>query len=310
MCILNRIQISDWRKVVCLFAFLVCKDLLFCQGDTVKKEPYVYFNAVSAITGFSLSEYQSHSVDYFKKLAPDNSILKSIPTNTEKRTRSNNSGNAAINFGLNLHLKTKDFKTRFTTFSSEWRMGINVSTNINERYVCSKKTTIHTDTFYSSHTGMVIYESQIIDSIYQFNYRSDQVYFDLTKTYHTNQHKWISFYTGINFGIGYTYNNSLSIASAIDTSKNGELREKYYKLDRYYSTNSETKLLNSELYYNASIPIGVLLRSIIKENPLKFRFSFFAEGRFGYRFQKNYSNTYSKTPLGTIQVGLKVYFKR
>lgn len=306
---LNLIQINGCRKVVFLFIFFGWKSHLFCQRDSVKQEPYVYFNAVSIITGFSLSEYQSHSADYFKTLAPENTIIKTIPASNEQRRRSDNSGNATINFGLNLHLKTKDFKTQFTIFSSEWRLGLNVSTNIKESYICSKKTIISTDTFYSSQTGMTIYEGLIIDSIYQFNYRSDQVYLDLTKTYHTDQHKWISFYTGINFGVGYTYNNSLYIANAIDTSKNGVLREKYYNLSRHYATNAETTKLNSEFYYNTSIPLGVLLKAVIKTKRLAYRFSFFGEGRLGYRFQKN-NSTYAKTLLGTMQIGIKVHFKK
>ena len=298
------------RSLFCIPFLLLCRMVLYCQADSVKQEPYVYFNAFSVITGFSLSEYQSHDVDYFKMLAPNSSIIKDIPATVEKRTMSNNSGNARINFGLNVHLKTKDFKTKLTTFSSEWRMGLNISSNFRERYSCSKQTTLYTDTFYSDYTSMVIYEDVKTDRAYQFTYRSNNAYFDLTKTYHTDQKKWISFYTGINFGIGYTYNNFIDVRSAVDTSNNSRLKENYYRLDLYYAINRENIKLKSELFYNASIPFGVILRPTIKTKRHTYRLSFFTEGRVGYRWQKNYTNTYTKTPLGTVQIGFKYYFKK
>ncbi len=284
--------------------------VLYCQTDSVKQEPYVYFNAVSMITGFSMREYQSHDVNHFRSLAPNNSILKGMPENTEKRVNSNNADNFSVNFGLNLHLKTKDFKTKLGTFSSEWRIGLNAATTVKELYTCSKKTTLNTDTFFSDHTPMIIYEAKESDSIYQFNYRSKNVYLDLTKTYHTDQKKWFSLYTGINFGVGYTYNNFVDIASATDTIKNREPTRNHYRLSRRYDSRNETTKLKSELFYNVSIPVGVILRPKIKTKRHTFRLTFFAEGRVGYRWQKNYTNMYTKTPLGTVQIGFKYYFKK
>lgn len=296
------------RHSLILILFLLCRMVLYCQSDSAKPEPYVYFNAVSVIAGFVGTEYQSHDLDHFKALSPGNSITRSIPASVEQRVKNNNSGNAGINFGLNLHLKTKDFKTKLGTFSSEWRMGLNISSNLAEMYTFSKQTSLGTDTFYSNHTPMVVYEEHKTDSIYQFSYRSSNVYLDLSKTYHTDQKKRISFYTGINFGLGYTFNNSLNVTSAIDSSRNGELRENYSRLGRFYGTSTETTALNPELFYSASIPVGMMLRTKLKTKRHHFHFAVFAEGRFGYRFQKNYTSSYSSTPLGAVQMGLKFYF--
>ncbi|MES2514799.1 MAG: hypothetical protein V4580_11675 [Bacteroidota bacterium] len=306
---LNRIQIRVLKKLLSLLLCVIANNIALSQRDTLKEEPYVYFNGTSVITGFSLSEHQSHTQDYFKLMAPKNSIISTMAQNVEKRANTDNSGNARINFGLNLHLKTKDFKTKLTTFSSEWRIGLNVSTNIRESYTCSKKTLLPTDTFYSNHPPLVI-DDPIIDSIYQFSYHSNNAYLDLTKTYHTNQQKWLSFYTGINFGLGYSYNNSLTVESAVDTSKNGDLREKYYRVGRFYNVSTETTQLNSELFYSVSIPAGAILRAYIRSKGRMLRLAFFAEGRFGYRFQKMHTDTYKSTPLGTVQIGFKLYFKR
>jgi hypothetical protein len=283
--------------------------LFFPKNDSAKQEPYVYFNAVSVIAGFAGTEYQSHNLDHFKALSPGNSITQSIPTSVEPRVRNNNSANAMFNLGLNIHLKTKDLKTRFITFSSEWRVGLNIATNIAEEAVYSEITDSRTDTFYSNHTPMLVYEESRNENIYQYKFRSKNVYLDMSKTYHTNQLKWLSFYTGINFGMGYTFNNYMDVTFATDSLSSGR-SAKYYNLKRNYDADTKTTKLGNEVYYNTSIPIGAIFRFAMKKKQMAYHFSVFAEARLGYRFQKNYTASYSSTPLGAFQIGTKLYFKQ
>jgi hypothetical protein len=299
------------QRSLILILFMLYRMFLYSQTDSVKQEPYVYFNAVSVIAGFSGSEYQSHDLDHFKRLSPGNSITKTLPAGIEPRSSNGNSGNALLNLGLNIHLKTKDFKTSFTTFSSEWRVGLNIASAITERMTFSQKTENPADTFYSIHTPMVVYETSSNETIYQYKVFSKNVYLDMTKTYHTNQLKPLSFYTGINVGMGYTFNNYMDVVTASDSLYSGRKDGYYNNLERNYgNTTRERTRLGSEIYYNASIPVGVILRLVKKKQQKAFKLSFFAEARFGYRFQKNYTASYSKTPLGTFQIGTKLYFHR
>ncbi len=299
------------RRSLILILFLLYRIVLYCQADSLKPEPYVYFNAFSVMAGIVGTEYQSHDLNHFKSLSPGNSITKTIPASAEKRVSNNNSGNAMLNLGFNIHLKTKDFKTRFTTFSSEWRVGLNIATTLAERTIYSQKIMERTDTFYSNHTPMVVYEGSTTENIYQYKFRSKNVYLDMSKTYHTNQLKRFSFYTGINFGMGYTFSNYLDVTTANDSLLGGRKDGHYYRLERYYdNTVTERTKLGNELYYNTSVPFGVIFRFVKKKKQKAYKLSFFAEARFGYRFQKNDASSYSSTPLGAFQIGTKLYFKR
>lgn len=296
------------RSLFLMPFLLLCRMVLYCQADSIKQEPYVHFNAVSAITGFNGLEYRSPTLDHFKSLTPGNTVSNSVPVNVKEAGGTLNAGNVMLNLGANLHLKTKDFKTRLGVFSSEWRVGLNIATNVRQRFLVKNQVMQRTDTFYSDHTSMVKYEGRTTDDIYQYSYKSKNVFLDISKTYHTNQLRRLSFYTGINAGIGCTFNNYVDVTFTRDTV--AERHRPYRNLEKNDGALTERTNLRSELYYVASIPVGIVLRNVIKRKQKAYRFSVFAEGRLGYRFQKNYNNAYSPVPLGAVQLGTKIYFNK
>jgi hypothetical protein len=295
------------RNLFLIAFLLLCRMVLYCQADSVKPEPYVYFNAFSVTLGFGGTESQSHTPDYFKQMAPGNSVVQMVPSDMARINTNGNTGNVMFHLGANIHLKTRDFKTKIGIFSSEWRVGLNIATSVREGYTLSREITQRTDTFYSNHTDMVKYEGKVSEDIYQYKYRSKNAYLDISKTYHSNQLKRWSFYTGINVGLGYTFANSLSATYVNDSTFH--LRRRYDRLEKRDGAITETTKLGSEMYYNATIPVGVVLRKVSKRKEKAYPFSIFAEARLGYRFQKDQAGVYQTIPFGAIQIGAKINFK-
>lgn len=291
-----------------LILFLLCRMVLYCQSDTTKSEPYVYFNAFSVILGFGGTESQSHNTDYFKNLAPENAIAQIVPSYAKSINMNGNTGNTMLNLGFNIHLKTKDLRAGSRTFSSEWRVGLNIATLIKEKHIVSNEITQHVDTFYSDHTSMVKYEGNVNEDIYQYTYKSKNAYLDISKTYHINSLKRWSFYTGINVGVGYTFANTLSATFLTDSTN--YKRRRYYSLEKREGAVTERTKLGNELYYNATVPVGIILRKVSKKKQTAYPFSCFAEARLGYAFQKNYGSTYNKIPLTAFMIGVKIYFNK
>lgn len=294
------------RSLFLILFLLLCRMVLYCQADSLKPEPYVYFNAFSVIAGFGGTESQSHPLDYYKQKAPNNAVANLAPDNAEFVAGNGNTGNGLFNLGVNIHLKTKDFKTSLGSFSSEWRAGLNIATSIMEKTVFSNTIMMRSDTFYSEHTSMIKYEGKTSEDIYQYKYKSKNVYLDISKTYHTNQLKRLSFYTGINVGVGCTFNNRLAATFITDTTS--ERRRRYFSLEDNDGAVTQTSKLKSEVYYNTTIPVGLVLRRVSKRKQKAYPFSFFAEGRLGYRFQKDHGSKYNKIPFGAILIGTKIYF--
>lgn len=275
-----------------------------CQKDTLKEEPYVYFSGTSYMAGFMINEFDEHDPALLKQLAPHNSVLQSNPDSAKNITNGSSTGIFRSNIGANFHFKTKDWKVGSKRFSSEWRVGLNIGSTFSERSRYSVQGTTSIDTFYSNQTNVVIYEGGSYEQHYQYIIKSKQSYLDISKTYHSNQLKRFSMYTGINVGIGYSFANSIEAVTAEYT----EGRKRHPgQLKFYDGAVSEKTNLPSQLCYQATIPVGFTLRVVSYKRQIAKRMAFTGEVRLGYRFDNNFGQAYSPTIIGGLQLGCKLY---
>jgi hypothetical protein len=277
----------------------------FSQTDSLKDEPYVYFNAFSVSLGFIGNAYEPHSPDDLKKLTSRNSVVNSNFKDYEQ-LESKLTGNVRLNTGFNFHLKTKDFKTGKTRFSSEWRVGLYIGTLLKEKIRYSVKTDYAFDTIYSGNPTETVHVEVERDQRYQFSITGKQAYADITKTYHTDQLKLVSYYTGINFGIGYTFDNKLEAVTAPGepsqrVKRPGDLRT-------YPNAMVDRTSLPSELFYNTTIPVGAMMRLSNTRTAVAHKIALTAEVRFGYRFDDHYNHNFNPTFVYAVQVAVKMYF--
>lgn len=222
-----------------------------------------------------------------------------------EQLHTNNGGNIRSNTGLNFHLKTKDFKSGKTRFSSEWRVGLYVGTVFKEKIKYSVKNTRSFDTIFSGNPTETVHIDDESDQRYQFTITGMQGYADITKTYHTDQLKMLSFYTGINFGIGYTFNNKLEAVTAPNFKEKIRVtgNPKFYP-----DAIVERTALPEKLFYHATVPVGAMVRISKKNSDIAGKMAVTAEARLGYRFDDQYQNNYNSVFIFGVQVGVKMYF--
>ncbi|MCD6019919.1 MAG: hypothetical protein K0S53_3040 [Bacteroidetes bacterium] len=301
---LNRIKITNLKKLFCVLVFLTTGNALWSQRDTLKEEPYVYFNGTSYIAGFMINEFKEHDPPRLKQLVPQNSILQSNPDSAKNISNGSSTGIFRPNIGVNFHFKTRDWKLGSKRFSSEWRVGLNIGSTYREKSRYSVKGETPVDTFYSNHTNTVIYEGGAYDQHYQYIIKSKQVYVDISKTYHSNQLKRFSIYTGINVGISYSFSNSIEAVTA--EYKEGQKKHPG-QLKFYPGAVTEKTNLPSYFYYQATVPIGFILRVVSYKKQIAKRMALTGEVRLGYRFDDDFGQAYKPTFIGGLQLGCKMY---
>jgi hypothetical protein len=248
-------------KLILSFAMIVSIAVLFAQEETQAKKR-VHLNEFYSQGGFINRGIFIGSLNDFKLLAPQSILLNqdysSYSTNSfffNHYTNLSHSAMVGINFGNN----SENIKKTYPTL----RLGLSYLSGYNLINTLFKTERNRYDTLTSSQTGRIIFKDSVKDETLRMGYFSEQLRFDASLLFRINSDGRWSFFTGIGFTAGISFNAYTSLEyysyNTTETIYDSGASQRDYNISRsvLHLEQFENK---SNIGFSAYLPLGVDFR--------------------------------------------------
>ncbi len=209
------------------------------QSDTIELFSPVIISDVSVNTGWSASTMEIFTVNDFRKLAPNGSLLKNA-NGLYSGYLSNEFNNSM--FSLSVHLKFADKIKGTMKLNPQVRAGLMFYGAGEHSTVFFNQQRIPIDTLTSSNSNAVIYVDSVNEQRYYCTYNSHQIRLDLSVLFSTNGKSAWKLYSGLGFTLGSTVNNT----TTVQLQKNENV-EYYFPGGQYYASQSIYPFFNDQI---------------------------------------------------------------
>jgi len=171
-----------------------------CIAKTQETDQYLFkLRSVNSSFGIQSLANQPYSLEDFKKLAPESSLLKSDFKGFNYFPNLSNTG-ANFNLHLSFSSQTKDGKTR--RLNPELQIGLSYSfLDLGER-VYNRNETFRVDTLVSKQTGEEYFIDSSSNEQYDFRYSQKEIYLDIAYLISSNSVQRFKFFGGLGASIG------------------------------------------------------------------------------------------------------------
>jgi hypothetical protein len=234
---------------------------LFAQEEN-KPKKRVYLNEFYSQAGFVNKSVSTGSLENFKLLAPQSILLNQnysdFSTNSFYYNYSTSASHSAM-VGINFGDKSGNTKKTNPTL----RLGLSYISGYNLTNTLFRAEKSAYDTLISSQTGKIIFKDSVKEETLRMGYFSEQLRFDGSLLFRINADGRWSFFTGVGFTAGLSF-NAFTIIEKIDVSftetrYDGGYTQRDYNYWRY-RLNLESFSNKSNLGFSAYLPLGIDFR--------------------------------------------------
>lgn len=183
----------------------------------------------------------------------------------------------------------------------EFRIGLIYQNTPSRGIEFIRRDSIRQDTFYSSTTGMTVYDDSVITHEYSITYHGQKAGLDLSNTFQFNKNSVVRFYAGYNLCLFYSFDNSVQSGYS-----DGEYRRGWHRKSYRYANLQKTELRDNFLL-SGSLPIGCSVRLLAKRKNMVLRPAVNAELRIGLTEDKIGDKVLPVKPWFVFSAGLKFY---
>jgi hypothetical protein len=248
-------------KLILSFAMIVSIAFIFAQEETQSKKR-VHLNEFYSQAGFINRSIFIGSLNDFELLAPQSILLNqdysSYSANSfyyNHSTSVSHSGMVGVNFGNN----SENIKKHNSTL----RLGLSYISGYSLINTLFKTERNRYDTLTSSQTGRIIFKDSVKDETLRMGYFSEQIRFDGSVLFRLNSDGRWSFFTGVGFTAGISFNAFTVIEKISSSSTETKYEGGFTQRDNNYwsyKLNMESFRNKSNLGFSAYLPLGVDFR--------------------------------------------------
>lgn len=253
---------------------------LYAQKNSSKPNKKLVLDEVSFLPGIYLKQNMNPTLSDMKTLAPGSELLKNDFTgfstfNYDFYSQGNQTyiGREPLNerlesspsLSMMVGLKVNNSAGSNLKGVKNLRLGLNYihNTGMSISYYKTERKTY--DKFTSSQTGRTVYLDSVTTDRYNLRYQAQELRFDVSYLYRSNQNRPLSFFTGIGITGGITFNSHTDIRYF--KSRGEEVHFDINDRDELYSSYLSTEEGTHEFFRNKSsfgasvyVPVGVDLR--------------------------------------------------
>lgn len=255
-------------------------------------------------TGILLQSEVDGSVDDFKKINPNSSILNSNLEGFQSYSGWSASGNRA--FSVQLGLQFSDREKKAYKSNPLLRLGVFYFSATNLSGNLYKETRSDYDTLSSGSTGATILQDSVTTHSYSMSHLAEQIRFDGSLIFRTNPAARWSLYSGIGISAGVTFQTETRILSTYNIRVENHYQDGSTTVASYYFppeyTYYEKQKTRNGFGGSAYIPMGLDFR-IGKKNEFWKQVHLFLEVRPGMNFTaipelRTVANAYMQSGFG------------
>lgn len=225
------------------------------ETNTIKR---ISINDIYVQTGFFMEQNTNASLNDFKGLAPQSTLLNNDFSDFSKSYNDYMSGSGNDMFSVMLGFRFSDKQKTTVKANPLLRIGISYYSGTYFSKNISKETYKPYDTLASTQTGDTEYVDYVTNETYNMKYTSEQLRLNASLIYRTKPAARWSLFAGIGITAGLSINTKTSISyyksSYIDGSSYSN-----YSTNPYYNT-TEEYINKNNVGISTYIPLGVDFR--------------------------------------------------
>ncbi|MEQ8625718.1 MAG: hypothetical protein RJQ00_02105 [Vicingaceae bacterium] len=229
----------------------------------------VEFNSISFSLGaISSTEGFSNSINDFRKLAPNSTILKQDFSEYDDNEFYSTVNTGPV-FSLNTYFSIKNKKGEESKYHPKFRIGISYSQQTLMSKNIYSSEIFRVDTLQSTATGKTYYVDSIDTENYFMEHSSEQLYIDGAFLISSNPENRLMFYGGLGFSLGFSFNSQTFITNNSDNYlESGASINNNNNFNSPFGGDYKEELFLNEEGFRAlvSVPIGVELKFSNKDN--------------------------------------------
>ncbi len=295
--------LSRLSKLVLLVALPIIP--CFAQEDSLANKSAKEFRMQVSFGNFELNGSPT-TLDDWKKLAPNSHFLKNDFLKYSKDE--NYVFDLKPIFNLNFYINTS--QKREHTKGGGWiRTGLSFGQVNLLDFRLEKKVVTPIDTLSSNLNNLEIYVDSVDVNELKMHYTSSVIQAEIAYIFKTKESARWGIYGGAGVGIGYAFNNYVSLTEEKKKYfeyqvSNGETYSDEYKMDNNYSFNVEEFRLKSSFIVSAFLPVGVTFR-VGKNSAFLRKLTLSLEYQAGIQMRRvpeleSFVNSYGIAQIGLI----------